>query len=838
MRPIRYFTFAVLLSAAAAPADVLHLRDGSEIKGKLTFCDEEVCSIDKRRVPVADIQRITLGTGTVVPADARDAGVVLSDGMVRQGKFTGLTLGYVEIGGEEIDRANVAEIILVAIPKADVIIDTEGNEHVGALTGCNAASCTVAGQTIPLSAIRWIGLAQETSAPPAAADRNLVFITDQQPVEARLSSIDGTTVRTTRGSFPRGTVTWIRLAPYVESAPPQPPIVRPSNESPPPTVQPPDRPDRPLDQPPPIETPPTPLRRGRQPGVGSRVWIGQLQGYMWGPDGDGTKDLRIFVDVRLTETGIRPLTDRSGKKIGDIILLSSAGSVVRNTHRRRGSDENCDGEGTTTVNPEVAGTWENGIFRNTGSGSVQPALGFDIPRGKQLYMLLLLPNNPPIPFFPVTCTDVTGTRTLDWPYLVPMAGRIPISPVLFDPEIRYLQDGKMIGTYTAPGSDPTYANVSLSWSICLEGMVCPPLAPPRGADDSAAPLPPREAPAGHDWCAEVARLLQLLRAAQEEYSGHEASLSDAQARVSAALDTIWGWEGALRKYFTSWLSIAAVGAGDKLRKAIELSEFLMNTDASGSEEQMHEAIDALYSMEDLVLTLAEKQAARDAARAGDAVLNAGGTESAVRQTYARAIENSEKLQGVATKITDALDVIKGAKEHYDDAAALGDGILNYAEAESDRQRNQSGLEAASRRLEAIRLQLEQARQGCAAQSRSSHWRRLPGMEWASLRPGPLAQAPSTDARQAIVARLEQTKQHLEQIPGQYQSAVKWLLPFLAKETAGVSPRMLALLLSAARPHLEGARTNLEAVAVDQAAFEQELTRAIPNGDAPRNGPTT
>lgn len=52
--------FGLLLCVAAADADVLHLKDGSRVQGKLTFCDEEVCSIDKRRIPLIDIARIEL----------------------------------------------------------------------------------------------------------------------------------------------------------------------------------------------------------------------------------------------------------------------------------------------------------------------------------------------------------------------------------------------------------------------------------------------------------------------------------------------------------------------------------------------------------------------------------------------------------------------------------------------------------------------------------------------------------------------------------------------------------------------------------------------------------
>ena len=255
--------FGVLLCAAAADADVLHLKNGERVAGKLTFCDEEVCSIDKRRISTAEIAQIELRALDPVPLAARAGGVVLSDGSVRTGQFTGLTLGYVEVSGEEIDRADVALIVLSPVNVADIIVEREGAQRTGALTACNAASCTFDGEMIPLVRIAWIGLGQEAQTPPAAnGNADLIFVRDGDPVTARLSALDATTVRTTRGSFPRAGVTWIHVAARSADAPPgtQPGTERPPEGTPPPAAEPPPAP--PSGQAPP--RPPSPPANGQR----------------------------------------------------------------------------------------------------------------------------------------------------------------------------------------------------------------------------------------------------------------------------------------------------------------------------------------------------------------------------------------------------------------------------------------------------------------------------------------------------------------------------------------------------------------------------------------------
>ena len=99
----------ILLLAASASAEVLHLKDGSRVEGKLTVCDEEHCVVNKKRVLLATIAVIELQSGVAVAPAAEPGSIILTDGSVHPHRFTGLSLGIVTTsGGSEIDRKRVA----------------------------------------------------------------------------------------------------------------------------------------------------------------------------------------------------------------------------------------------------------------------------------------------------------------------------------------------------------------------------------------------------------------------------------------------------------------------------------------------------------------------------------------------------------------------------------------------------------------------------------------------------------------------------------------------------------------------------------------------------------
>ena len=470
---------AALFSEAAALADVVDLKDGSRVEGTLRFCDEESCSIDKRRIERAQIVTITLRTLSPRPA-LREPGVILTDGTTRSGVFTGLTLGYVEVGGKEIDRETVAVIVVAPPPAQDVLIGPDASQRRGAITLCNAASCTLDGVVVAFQNIRWIGLGANEETPPLAPDADLVFVRDQQTVTARLSALDDHTVRTTHGSFPRNDVTWIRLAS------PRDDVTTAGGFG-----APPDRPNRPTSAPSPVPQAPPPS--AAPPSGNARrggLWTGKMEGRGWGTSDDVFSDLRITVDVRMREY-LYPLIvikDGKVKTIGTMSLLEPEGTVVHNVVRCRSPYIRCWGEGATTVTiarGEQGRGHPSTIIRKTGSDSMQQTHGYDIPQGAAYYMLGI---DAAATTYPVTYLNPQATHQ-DFSLLVWLAGTHPLAPptVGADNQIRYLQDGKMIGSYTARGTG-AYPHISLSWAVCPENVPCPP--PPPLSEGGSSPTPP------------------------------------------------------------------------------------------------------------------------------------------------------------------------------------------------------------------------------------------------------------------------------------------------------------------------------------------------------------
>ena len=110
---------AIIAATASLTADTLVLRDGSKVEGKLRSCDDTDCFVEAKKIPIETIARIELQPATSVNASSRGPSIVMADGKVRPGQFEGLSLGSVVIDGKEIDREDIAVIVLadIAAPK-------------------------------------------------------------------------------------------------------------------------------------------------------------------------------------------------------------------------------------------------------------------------------------------------------------------------------------------------------------------------------------------------------------------------------------------------------------------------------------------------------------------------------------------------------------------------------------------------------------------------------------------------------------------------------------------------------------------------------------------------
>ena len=117
---LRRLVVALVAAMAALPvaADVLVLKNGSRITGRVKFCDEDHCRIDDTRTPLGQIAAILLRPDATIPKSVAGTSLVLVGGSVLSGVFGGLNLGTVTFGGVDYDRDTVAAVVLGSMTTA------------------------------------------------------------------------------------------------------------------------------------------------------------------------------------------------------------------------------------------------------------------------------------------------------------------------------------------------------------------------------------------------------------------------------------------------------------------------------------------------------------------------------------------------------------------------------------------------------------------------------------------------------------------------------------------------------------------------------------------------
>ena len=841
---------ALALLASTAFGDTLVFRNGTHADGKLTFCDEETCVLGKRRIPLADIAQIILRPGFRIPPAARMGSILLTDGTMRTGRFTGLNLGYVDLdeSGEsesEIEREDVGAILL-ATPAGsrtgeDVLIGADGTARSGSLDSCNPASCTLDGATVPLQSIRWIGLQQEGEAPPAADDAaGVVILRDESRIDSVMTAVSGSSVRTTHGSFPRAQVAWIHVAAQSTVRPPkgggtaqeESPPSEPGTPSQPSPARPaPPGATAPSPGPAPSSSSPQAARSNLTKGA---LWTGTIRAHLWSVvDGDRT-DLFVDVDARLREFNgtMKSVANGQMKKVGTFSILEPEGSTITNRMKCVYRGGGCSGQGTTTVTstPDESGFLHPSIiYHKTEDGSMMYPYGFELERGQALYMIGI--NG--LERYDVDYGGPNGVT--QYGYIAPVIGRTPIGPQpeSADPQLRYVSGGRMTGSFTVPLTAGAYGHLTATWSICREGVACPPAAPFPDEDGS-----PSTSADEHNPCDELQQLIKAMRELLDAYKQFDAEYKNAVTKRDASRDAIWGPSGALRKFFTSLLSLAGKAESAVVQRAISLSKTLMNMSGEGNSTDMYNAAKAMgYGPDDLLKNAAAKAAVNAAVQRADEYLAQTGDDQGALRLYASSIERSDALAGAAKKVTTAIGILTSAKDYADKTSALADLIQNWLDANNDATRAQGQMDDINDRQRDLQSRIDEKRSQLTGP--------CPTALLESPSRTPIAFASKEDAvdsmlfiadsagapdAQSIQAELRATAARFNVLPADYEAAATWLLPFLFGEADHLSPRLRAALLGNALPHLESIQKTLDAAGQDPQQLEQNLRRAVPEKD--------
>jgi hypothetical protein len=236
----------------------------------------------------------------------------------------------------------------------------------------------------------------------------------------------------------------------------------------------------------------------------------------------------------------------------------------------------CSGEGTTTVTialGEDGRGHASSLIHKTAPDSMLQTFGYDIPQGAGLYTIGIDAGKAT---YPVTFRTTTTTHE-EFSFAVWGAGTYPLwtQATVGDREVRYLQGGKMIGSYTGPGAG-AYPQISLSWAICREDVPCPP-APPL-PDGGSAPTPPlcSEGPQ-LDFAKlcrdQLALLLKQLDPLLEEYTHRQAMADQLWPDFKWAAAQCAAWKAAEMALKTA-LGGAAEDLGEAGKNAQKVRELL------------------------------------------------------------------------------------------------------------------------------------------------------------------------------------------------------------------------------------------------------------------------
>jgi hypothetical protein len=577
LRPKSLGLGAALFVSAVAPAaafgaasDLLILAGGERRSGALTSCDDERCLFDQAPVRLADLVWIGLGVdeagepprgipspGAVLaaaPAEATApaarAGSAASAGSARSsaiaGQLVGLSLGTVvldtaELETVELERRAVRWLRIAPVtPPVDILVRRDGALRTGALQGCAAGSCTMAGIAVTRAELAWVGLGASPESivlPPTPQDpaHDLAQFVDGSSRVTPLVGVGAGNVVLGSGTFPRAEIAWIYLAPPAAEG--GPPVIRdPPGQSPPPPAPPePSPPPQPPPAPPPAPGAPPPSgsgtptgapvcdpQLGMTPGSGA-LWTGTARMYMSMGGPGWLHEDRSHFEVKLREYceyAVLDLSVTPHRRIGTVTWLDSGGTVQHDWRKEESTGYClCEGSKTFTEPSWIGG----GFYRRTAAGDATAALGFDLPV-RPFYYLVLSSTGETMeaPCHGETCGGSAGRSLMQF-----HAGHHPhvASEGSWDPEMRDLESGALSGRYTKALGPAT---LEVAWSICRAGVPCPPPPEPE--------TPPQPPPAGGEEeppgdCDEtrvdraqldlkmdqLRALLQSLKSAREEH---------------------------------------------------------------------------------------------------------------------------------------------------------------------------------------------------------------------------------------------------------------------------------------------------------------------------------
>jgi hypothetical protein len=541
------------------------------------------------------------------------------------------------------------------------------------------------------------------------------------------------------------------------------------------------------------------------------LWTGKVQARVYSTDGGIDSQFDIDAHVKLREK-IAPLlqwTGSANRNIGSLITLIPEGSVVENSYKCSGYDMTCSGEGTITVSGEEHVSCAS-IWLKTVDVDTTAQFGFNIPRAG-MYSVCL--GTPDTAAFDVTWRTPYETTTAPIGFISPVIGHHPVLPQMpyMDPLIRTFENGpgKMQGSFSLPASDSASFNIDVSWSICREGVQCsepPPLPPVGGTPEPGEPADDDNA----DDCTKLQRLIDAIRALRELYEGYEEAYTKAVEDRNGARDAIYGFSGTLSQFFVSLGSLATEAIGGAWGDLLGL---LGSGAGLAQQNDVDNAAQAVLGIADTDLAFkpAEIEGIRNAVRKADQYLAQTGDDQGALRVYAGELGRSEAAQAKGKSVVKGLSIAVSIADYAEKTNGLADSIQKYDDYRREANLQQTNMNDVQNRMAEKQAEINEVRDGldgpCPGIPSTSTERRpsSPGNMYFLVQSTSNAtsepQASAEDVRNAAAA--------VSEVNAKLERATPWLLPFLARETNGISPRLLAALLRRAEPELRAVAVDVE-----------------------------
>lgn len=613
----------------------------------------------------------------------------------------------------------VALLGLCGAAGADVVLLRDGSHRAGALAACAGEQCRIGGRTIARAEIAWIGLGVDeppAPAPPADPGRDEVRLRDGSAHAGRLVGVSLGTVVSERGSWDREDVGWIYLAPEREAEPEQPlgaqEIEEP--EPPEPTVSPPDPPpveetvdpppERTVDPPPrrprPPQDPVRPCPAGQPLGAEVEILIRGVVPQQWRRD----ETLRVW--FRLA-----PDAPPDGRLPASYVLAgdmwwqaeATACTDLPGTEGFAAEVCSCRSSRAEGRDREPGGHDDRGRF-----DALEPELTFLVPEPARDALSVELECVTPTGrslgstgFSFLHRYDISPDCESD---VCTAAG--PCSGATADRSCRQRPELHAVipfaGEGHVPGAPADAARESVTWRVCC-GCGEPPRGPPPEFDER----PPESDPC-HDAAERFAAMVQRLRAARETYELFERDLRCASASRDAARDSIWGASGSLAKLSNALLGLAAEGVEGALGTLLGLlSTNVALLQQPGQAAQVDAVIELATS--DEALSMAEREILRQAwTQANQYLLDHPDDVAGA----ARILRQQTTLVQGGKGLAKAISLLAAMKGFQDAAGELCRDLSRYAAWREEADREQAGMDQASRQLDAHLAAIEELRSRC------------------------------------------------------------------------------------------------------------------------------